>query len=215
MDGNNEHPLIRRLGIDDIDRIYEIEQLAYPFPWSRGIFEDCLRVGYICFGLQVGKVLAGYTILSWGAGEAHLLNLCIHPDWQSRGYGSLLLEYAINQVARLRVRQFCSKYARVIHVLQDCTKTGASGSLVAELHITRPVTNVRTQLSCVWNCDQNPILFKEQTAERPLVTQFFKFCDLCLETRYLCFVCGQTLVFLFNHGRRRIINKPAVTQFAF
>lgn len=101
MDGNNEHPLIRRLGIDDIDRIYEIEQLAYPFPWSRGIFEDCLRVGYICFGLQVGKVLAGYTILSWGAGEAHLLNLCIHPDWQSRGYGSLLLEYAINQVARL------------------------------------------------------------------------------------------------------------------
>jgi ribosomal-protein-alanine N-acetyltransferase len=39
--------------------------------------------------------------LSAAAGEAHLLNLCIHPDWQHRGYGSLLLEYAINHVARL------------------------------------------------------------------------------------------------------------------
>ena len=86
--------------MEDINRIHEIEQLAYPFPWSRGIFVDCLRVGYACFGLQFGKVLSGYSIASWAAGEAHLLNLCVHPDWQRRGYGSLLLEYMINHVAR-------------------------------------------------------------------------------------------------------------------
>lgn len=95
------HPLVRRLGIEDIDRVFKIEQLAYPFPWTRGIFVDCLRVGYACFGLQIGKHLAGYSIASTAAGEAHLLNLCIHPDWQRRGYGSLLLEYMINHVARL------------------------------------------------------------------------------------------------------------------
>jgi len=97
---DKRHPLIRRLGPDDVDRIYAIELLAYPFPWSRGLFVDCLRAGYAIFGLQVGKELAGYTILNWAAGEAHLLNLCIHPGWQQRGYGSLLLEYAINHVAR-------------------------------------------------------------------------------------------------------------------
>jgi ribosomal-protein-alanine N-acetyltransferase len=95
-----EHPLIRRLTRLDVDRILEIEELAYPFPWTRGVFVDCLRVGYACFGLQIGKQLSGYTIFSWAAGEAHLLNLCVHPDWQHRGYGSLLLEYTINQVAR-------------------------------------------------------------------------------------------------------------------
>ena len=95
------HPLIRRLGMEDVDQIFEIEQLAYPFPWSRGIFVDCIRVGYACFGLQIGKHLAGYSVFSWAAGEAHLLNLCVHPHWQHRGYGSLLLEYTINQVARL------------------------------------------------------------------------------------------------------------------
>jgi ribosomal-protein-alanine N-acetyltransferase len=98
------HPLIRRFGMEDIDRIFEIEQLAYPFPWSRGIFVDCLGAGYACFGLQLGKNLAGYTILSRVADEAHLLNLCIHPDWQNRGYGSLLLEYAIDYVSRSETR---------------------------------------------------------------------------------------------------------------
>ena len=97
---DRRHPLIRRLGTDDIDRIYQIEELAYPFPWSRDLFLECLRAGYAFFGLQIGKDLAGYSIFNWAAGEAHLLNLCVHPDWQHRGYGCLLLEYAINHVAR-------------------------------------------------------------------------------------------------------------------
>ena len=98
---DKKHPLIRRLGQKDVDRIYEIEKLAYPFPWSRDLFVDCLNAGYALFGLQFGKELVGYTIFSWAVGDAHLLNLCIHPDWQHRGYGSLLLEYAINHVVRL------------------------------------------------------------------------------------------------------------------
>ena len=84
------HPLIRRLGHEDVDRIYAIEKLAYPFPWTRSLFEDCMNAGYTFFGLQIGKDLAGYTVINWAAGEAHLLNLCVHPDWQHRGYGSLV-----------------------------------------------------------------------------------------------------------------------------
>lgn len=101
MKPDKGHPLIRRLGMEDVGRVFEIEQLAYPFPWNRGLFVDCLRVGYACFGLQIGRELSGYSIASHAAGEAHLLNLCVDPDWQHRGYGSLLLEYMINHVARL------------------------------------------------------------------------------------------------------------------
>ena len=97
---DKKHPLIRRLDLDDVDRIHELEELAYPFPWTRGLFVDCLRAGYAIFGLQIGKELVGYTIFSWAVGDTHSSNLCIHPDWQHRGYGSLLLEYAINHVAR-------------------------------------------------------------------------------------------------------------------
>jgi ribosomal-protein-alanine N-acetyltransferase len=97
------HTLIRSLNEADLERIIEIEHAAYPFPWTRGIFADCIRVGYDCSGLQVGPVLIGYTIQSQAAGENHLLNLCIAPDWQGHGYGNMLLDHAI----RLARNQAC------------------------------------------------------------------------------------------------------------
>ena len=91
-------PLIRRLTTADIDRIIEIERSAYPYPWTRGNFLDCLQSAYACFGLQLGKELAGYSIFNWAAGEAHLLNLCVDPKWQGNAYGSLMLERTIDFV---------------------------------------------------------------------------------------------------------------------
>jgi ribosomal-protein-alanine N-acetyltransferase len=95
--------VIRDLTVADLARINEIEQSAYPFPWTAGIFADCLRVGYDCTGLQVGSILIGYAIQSQAAGESHLLNLCVAPSWQGVGYGSILLEQAI----RLATSQGC------------------------------------------------------------------------------------------------------------
>lgn len=98
------YALIRRLTIDDIDRIIEIERQAYPYPWTRGNFVDCLRSSYACFGLQLAQELSGYSIFNWAAGEAHLLNLCVDPRWQGHAYGSLMLERTID-FATLRGNQ--------------------------------------------------------------------------------------------------------------
>jgi ribosomal-protein-alanine N-acetyltransferase len=97
------HSLLRRLIDGDLDRIMEIELAAYPYPWTRGIFADCIKLGYECWGLQAGDQLIGYCIQTHAAGENHLLNLCIAPDWQKQGLGSLLLDHAI----RLACRQNC------------------------------------------------------------------------------------------------------------
>jgi len=95
------HSLLRRLVDGDLDRIMEIELAAYPYPWTRSIFADCIRVGYDCWGLQAGDELIGYCIQTHTAGENHLLNLCIAPDWQKLGFGSLLLGHAI-RLARMQ-----------------------------------------------------------------------------------------------------------------
>ncbi len=95
------YPLIRQMNADDLDRVVEIEQAAYPFPWTRGIFADCIRAGYDCSALQAGSMLIAYIIQSHGAGESHLLNLCVAPHWQGKGFGKLLLNHAIRQ-ARLQ-----------------------------------------------------------------------------------------------------------------
>jgi len=95
------HPLVRRLTEHDLDRVMELETAAYPFPWTRGIFSDCIRVGYDCWGLQADSKLIGYCIQTHAAGECHLLNLCIDPALQRRGLGSILLDHAI-RLARLQ-----------------------------------------------------------------------------------------------------------------
>jgi ribosomal-protein-alanine N-acetyltransferase len=95
------HSVLRPLQWGDLDRIMEIELSAYPFPWTRGIFGDCIRVGYDCWGLQVGTSLMGYSIQTSVAGENHLLNLCVDPGSRRRGFGQMLLENAI-RIARVQ-----------------------------------------------------------------------------------------------------------------
>jgi [ribosomal protein S18]-alanine N-acetyltransferase len=96
-----ESPLYRPMREQDVPVVIEIEKRAYQFHWSEGIFRDCLRVGYGCWVMELGGAIAGYGILSLVVGEAHLLNICVAPEWQRRGYGRLLLEHFI-ELARER-----------------------------------------------------------------------------------------------------------------
>jgi ribosomal-protein-alanine N-acetyltransferase len=72
-------------------RVCELESVAYDFPWSRGVFADCLSAGYSCHLLWRGEQLLGYSLVAIAAGEAHLLNLCIDPAWQRHGYAGRFL----------------------------------------------------------------------------------------------------------------------------
>lgn len=80
----------------DIEAVSEIEKRAYPFPWTPGIFRDCLRAGHQCWVLDAGPKLLGYGVLSAAAGEAHILNICIAPEYQGRGHGRRLLRRMID-----------------------------------------------------------------------------------------------------------------------
>jgi [ribosomal protein S18]-alanine N-acetyltransferase len=97
----SESPLYRPMREEDVPAVIEIEKRAYQFHWSEGIFRDCLRVGYGCWVMELGAHVGGYGILSLVVGEAHLLNICVAPEWQRQGYGRLLLEHFI-ELARER-----------------------------------------------------------------------------------------------------------------
>ncbi len=80
----------------DLEKVMKIEEGVYEFPWSIGIFQDCLRVGYCCWILEQGDKVSGYGIMSVLAGEAHILNLCIKSDLQQNGLGKEMLDYLID-----------------------------------------------------------------------------------------------------------------------
>ena len=86
---------------DDLDVVLAIEQRAYPFPWTRGIFRDCLRADYPAWVLVEDGLVIGYGVLSLAADEAHVLNVCAAPEVQGRGHGRRLLR-SLLQLARGR-----------------------------------------------------------------------------------------------------------------
>ena len=90
---------VRPMNEADVATVIEIEQRAYPFPWTEGIVRDCLRVGYGCCVLEFGAVLVGYGVIAAGAGESHLLNVCVREEFRGRGFGRALIGHLLSLAA--------------------------------------------------------------------------------------------------------------------
>lgn len=85
----------------DLDQVLENEQRAYQYPWSRGNFSDCLSALHECRVQLWASEVIGHGILAFGAGEAHLLNVCVRRDRQGEGLGRSLVLHMLER-ARLR-----------------------------------------------------------------------------------------------------------------
>jgi len=86
-------PIIRPMRQSDIDAVTAIESATYDYPWSAGIFRDCLLAGYTNLVLDCDGDTVGYGIMSIAAGEAHLLNICVIKQLRRQGVGGRLLEH--------------------------------------------------------------------------------------------------------------------------
>lgn len=97
--------MLRNMRPDDLAAVSAIERRSYEFPWSHGVFRDCLLAGYQCVVLEREDEVAGYAILSVAAGEAHILNICVSPAWRSLGYGERLLDDILFRARAASVRE--------------------------------------------------------------------------------------------------------------
>jgi len=102
--GRTARAALRPLRESDLNAVMAIEVRGYPYPWTRGIFIDCLRAGYPGLAMEQDGLLVGYALLSIAADEAHLLNICVDPLSQTRGLGRQLLR-AMVALARDRRAQ--------------------------------------------------------------------------------------------------------------
>ncbi len=75
----------------DLAGVMACERAAYDLPWTEDVIQECLRVGYNCWVADLGGEIAAHGIMSVGADECHVLNLCVRPDWQGLGLGRRLL----------------------------------------------------------------------------------------------------------------------------
>ncbi len=94
-------PMLR----EDLEAVVRIERAAYPYPWTFGNFRDCLDSGYASWVAELDRQLTGYWVMMLAAGEGHILNCCVAPAWQGRGFGRHVVEHLIAS-ARARNTEF-------------------------------------------------------------------------------------------------------------
>ena len=79
-----------------------MERRNYDFPWSDGIFRDCVKAGYIARLVLLDDQIIGYGVMHIGADEAHILNLCIDRPWQRQGFARVLLDQLVQEASNRR-----------------------------------------------------------------------------------------------------------------
>ncbi len=88
---------LRRLLLDDLAEIEEIERRSYPTPWSRSMFAgELAKPSSLCIGAFEADVedaaLVGYLIVSRYVDAWHVMNIAVDPEHRGRGVGTMLLE---------------------------------------------------------------------------------------------------------------------------
>jgi len=88
---------LRRLVLDDLEEIDEIERRSYPTPWSRSMFAGELsKPTSICLGAFEADgeegTLVGYLIVSRYVDAWHVMNVAVDPPHRGRGVATMLLE---------------------------------------------------------------------------------------------------------------------------
>ena len=76
----------------------DIESLREAVGWDRfdGKYDRILRQVYTHYSVRSHGTLIGFTsVLSDGIGDAYIVDLMVHPDFQARGIGTALVKRVI------------------------------------------------------------------------------------------------------------------------
>jgi ribosomal-protein-alanine N-acetyltransferase len=84
---------IRRMRLEDVDHILEVEKQSFTTPWSREAFQNELTQNHFAHYVVVemdGEII-GYCGMWMIVDEAHITNIALLPEYRGRGMGETLL----------------------------------------------------------------------------------------------------------------------------
>ena len=83
---------LRPLGARDLDSIEEIENRAYPTPWSRSMFAgELAQPSGLCVGAFQSSEMLGYLITARYVDAWHVMNIAVDVPHRGRGIARGLL----------------------------------------------------------------------------------------------------------------------------
>ena len=85
--------LIRRMRLEDVPAVHEIDTLSFSLPWPERSFrfevsENPVSRGWV---VEVNGRLAAMLVLWFIVDEAHIATIATHPDFRRQGIGERLM----------------------------------------------------------------------------------------------------------------------------
>lgn len=68
---------------------------AHSHPMTESMIKSCFGELYTCTGIYQGDELCGFTILHQIFEDATLMDICVEPSHQGKGYGKALLDNVV------------------------------------------------------------------------------------------------------------------------
>lgn len=91
--------IIKRCGIEDVDKVYAIEEKSFPDPMKKETFaSDLKRENYYCYGLWDGDLTA-FISYEKVLDEAQVISVAVDAEHRRKGYGRKLFEEVL-KIAR-------------------------------------------------------------------------------------------------------------------
>ncbi|GHE87691.1 ribosomal protein S18-alanine N-acetyltransferase [Thalassotalea profundi] len=90
---------------DQLAEIMLVENACHSHPWSEQTMLSCIGGRYFGFMLKQEQSILGFYIGEYVAGEATLMDVCVSPDHQGKGYGKQLLIHFTEQAKSLGATQ--------------------------------------------------------------------------------------------------------------
>jgi [ribosomal protein S18]-alanine N-acetyltransferase len=118
---------IRRMTVDDLKFICELEKSSFTVPWSYDSFYNELTNNQFAYYLvlEVGGQIAGYGGMWLIIDEAHITNLAISPAFRGRKWGEKLLAAMQMHAIRMGAKAMTLEVRTSNHIAQKLyTKFG-------------------------------------------------------------------------------------------
>jgi ribosomal-protein-alanine N-acetyltransferase len=93
-------PLIRRMTLEDVPAVHEIDLLSFSLPWPEHSFRFELTENPVTRGWVAevdGKIIA-MLVLWFIIDEAHIATIAVHPNFRRQGIGEQILLHALRDV---------------------------------------------------------------------------------------------------------------------
>lgn len=88
-----DHVAVRRMKLEDIEQIIEIEHQAFTLPWTKEAFYHEMVNNQLAFYivLEIDQLIVGYAGMWAVIDEAHVTNIAIRDGYRNKGLGDRLL----------------------------------------------------------------------------------------------------------------------------